>query len=317
VDYDLDADQEALRGAVATVLARHAGPARAKALSSSEAIDDDLAGALADAGYLDLLGDPDAGPLAAELVVEWVAAAAGIVPVAARALVGPAVLDGQLPPTMTVMVEGDRGPVRFAQAEAVLVVGENDARLMRLAPGALEPVATMYGYPMARVSLAGAEVLDSGPAEQARRWWRVGLAAEIAGTMRAAFDLTLAYHKQREQFGRPIGSFQALQHRMSQVYVRCEGAAWLAREAAFHRAGGERAAAAAAYAAAAAGTVCAELHQMTGAIGFTREYDLHVWTLRLQTLRLELSGAGGHARALATARWVTPRPSSSGAGAAR
>ena len=65
----------------------------------------------------------------------------------------------------------------------------------------------------------------------------------------------------------------------------------------------ERAAAAAAYAAEAAGSACLELHQMSGAIVFTREYDLHIWTLRLQALRLELGGARSHSLDLARARW--------------
>jgi hypothetical protein len=42
-------------------------------------------------------------------------------------------------------------------------------------------------------------------------------------------------------------------------------------------------------------------------MGFTREHDLHVWSLRLQALRLEAGGAAGHRRALAQARWSRPR----------
>lgn len=150
----------------------------------------------------------------------------------------------------------------------------------------------------ARVELDGGTTLATGSTEVARRWWQVALAAEIAGTMQAAFDLTLAYHKERRQFGVPIGSLQALQHRMSELYVRAQGTTWLAREAAFHGAPADRAAAAAAYGAGAAGITCTELHQMTGAIGFTREYDLHIRSLRLQALRLEMGGPKSAARSL-------------------
>ena len=63
------------------------------------------------------------------------------------------------------------------------------------------------------------------------------------------------------------------------------------------------AAGAAAYALAAAGRVFSETHQLSGAIGFTHEHDLHVWTMRLQALRVELGGVTGHCRALSATRW--------------
>jgi hypothetical protein len=76
------------------------------------------------------------------------------------------------------------------------------------------------------------------------------------------------------------------------------------REAAFRGAPSEAAATAAAYAAAAAAQVFAETHQLSGAMGFTRQHDLHVFSLRLQALRLEAGGEGAHRRAAAAARWL-------------
>jgi len=305
VDYELDAEQEQLRDAVGTLLSRRAGPARARSVGDTGGVDQELASALAGAGFLDLFAEGEAGPLEAELVVEWVAAAAGVLPIGARCLVAPSVIDTDLPATVTVMEEHASNPVRFGgTSEAILVIGDSEARLVTAAPGATEPVPSLYGYPLSRVSLAEATVVGTGDPNVARRWWQVALAAEMAGTMGAAFALTLEYQKNRKQFDRPIGSFQSLQHRMSQLYVRQQGSAWLAREAAFHGAPAEAAAAAAAYAAESAAKACVELHQMTGAIGFTREYDLHIWSLRLQALRLEMSGLRTHALALARARWA-------------
>lgn len=83
-----------------------------------------------------------------------------------------------------------------------------------------------------------------------------------------------------------------------------EGARWLAREAAWCGAPAEAAATAAAYATATAGRVFAETHQLSGAIGFTREHSLHVWSMRLQALRLELGGVAGHCSALCQTRWA-------------
>jgi hypothetical protein len=47
-----------------------------------------------------------------------------------------------------------------------------------------------------------------------------------------------------------------------------------------------------------------ETHQLSGAIGYTREHDLHVWSMRLQALRLELAGAAAQRRAVAESRWL-------------
>ncbi|HEY6131193.1 MAG TPA: hypothetical protein VIV27_04205, partial [Halioglobus sp.] len=78
---------------------------------------------------------------------------------------------------------------------------------------------------------------------------------------------------------------------------------WLAREAAWHGAQPEGVAAAAAFALQAADQIFTETHQMSGAIGFTCEFDLHVWSMRLLALRQELDGVGGARRALVAARW--------------
>jgi hypothetical protein len=53
----------------------------------------------------------------------------------------------------------------------------------------------------------------------------------------------------------------------------------------------------------AARTIAVDLHQLSGAIGFTEEYDLHLWTMRAQALRTELGGIGAHARAVTAGRW--------------
>jgi alkylation response protein AidB-like acyl-CoA dehydrogenase len=135
----------------------------------------------------------------------------------------------------------------------------------------------------------------------------VALAVEIAGTLRAALDVTLDYVKKRRQFGRAIGSFQAVQHRLAQAAALVEGTRWLALEAAGLGAPEERAAVAAAHAAAAAKHVFDETHQFTGAMGFTREHDLHATSMRLQALRLELGGVGAHRRAVAATRWPAGR----------
>jgi alkylation response protein AidB-like acyl-CoA dehydrogenase len=139
--------------------------------------------------------------------------------------------------------------------------------------------------------------------ERALSLWRLALAAECVGTMDAALSLTVDYVKQRRQFGRAIGSFQAVQHRLAQLRVQLDGARVLTYEAAHHQHSAEASATAASYATHAARLVHSETHQLTGALGFTREHDLHVWSMRLSALRIELGGTAGHRRALTSARW--------------
>jgi len=108
----------------------------------------------------------------------------------------------------------------------------------------------------------------------------VALTAEQVGAAQRALDLTVAYTKVRVQFGRPIGSFQALQHRMADLYVLVESARSLSYAAASAAAEGApdlglRAAAAKAYCSEALARVAGQMIQLHGAIGITWEHDAH------------------------------------------
>ncbi len=108
----------------------------------------------------------------------------------------------------------------------------------------------------------------------------VALTAEQVGAARRALDLTVAYTKVRVQFGRPIGSFQVLQHRMADLYVLVESARSLSYAAASAAAEGApdlglRAAAAKAYCSEALVRVAGQMIQLHGAIGITWEHDAH------------------------------------------
>jgi alkylation response protein AidB-like acyl-CoA dehydrogenase len=310
VDFELSDDQRAVVEAVDALLARHAGPARAIELAGKGAYDAALDAALAEAGFAELAFGEETGALEAALAVERVARAAGTVAFAAGALVAPLVAGRALPGPVALGQAADAGPIRFAPAARTLLVLDGDVvRVTPLAAGDVAPVRSNFGYPAGRVSEAArrrGESLGPGSGERLAAWWRVALAAEALGAMDAALRFTVGYVTQRRQFGRPIGSFQAVQHRLADCAVEVEGARWLAYEAAARGAPAEAAACAAGFALAAAGRVHRETHQLSGAIGYTTEHDLHVWSMRLQALRLELGGAGAQLRALARARWNAP-----------
>ncbi|MFJ9621189.1 acyl-CoA dehydrogenase family protein [Streptomyces sp. NPDC101181] len=98
------------------------------------------------------------------------------------------------------------------------------------------------------------------------------LAAEAVGTAASALERTVEYVKGREQFGRPIGSFQAVKHRLADLYVRVEAARSAAYYAAWDPDAGPLALA---QALEAARITTAEAVQLHGGIGFTWEHEAH------------------------------------------
>ena len=227
MDLTLNNEQEALQDAVRLLAERHAGPERARALGE-DGYDTELFDALAGSGFFDVWAEPEVGPLGAELVVEGVARALGRVHVGARALVAPAVLGPDVPGPVALAVAGATAPVRFgAHAAALLVLDGDDARALSAAEASPRPTPGRFEYPMATVATDGGRPLGRGSGDLLRRWWQVSLAAEMAATSAAALAMTVDYLKERHQFGRPLASFQAIQHRLAEaeVWVRAGGTA--------------------------------------------------------------------------------------------
>lgn len=105
--------------------------------------------------------------------------------------------------------------------------------------------------------------------------------AEMVGGAQKVLDMTVAYASQRKQFGRPVGSFQAVQHHCANMATDILGSRLIAYEAIWHLSEGREAAeqvsVAKAWVSEAYRRVCALGHQVHGAIGFTHEYDLHYY----------------------------------------
>jgi alkylation response protein AidB-like acyl-CoA dehydrogenase len=123
----------------------------------------------------------------------------------------------------------------------------------------------------------------------------IATSAEMLGVMEEALDLAVAYMKTREQFGRPIGSFQALQHRAVNDHTEIELTRSLLYQVcgAFDAGHGHRSLAAAVNARAsdAVLSVTKSVIQMHGAIGFTDEYDAGLYLRRAMTLAARYGNA--------------------------
>lgn len=310
MNFDLGDDQRAIVEAVDALLARHAGAARAIEVAAKGKYDEVLDTALGEAGFAEIATATATGLLDAALLVEAVARAGGVVAIGAGALIAPGLTGRTLAGPVAVATADARGPVRFAAHARTLLIHDGDrARIAELRPGDVAPLRSNFGYPMGRIApeaLRRGDALETGSGARLAALWRVALAAETVGSMRASLAVTLDYVKRRRQFGRAIGSFQAVQHRLAECFVWTEGARWLALEAAWAGAPAEAAATAAAHALSAAGRVFEETHQLSGAMGYTREHDLHVFSMRLPALRLELGGVAAQRRAVAEARWAKP-----------
>ncbi|MDX3227771.1 acyl-CoA dehydrogenase family protein [Streptomyces sp. ME19-01-6] len=255
-----------------------------------------------------------AGPLPVELAVAWVeagrhgvpgplvetAAAAVLLAAAAeRADAVAAVAKDWLPriaagQAMVTLAAPAGGPYALDAdaADAVFVV-EGERLRAAAGHGPVQPSLD----PARRLArpLGGGQVLASGPAvaaaaARAADWAAFATAAQALGTGLALLERTVAYAKQRSQFGRPIGSFQSVKHQLADVLIALEFARPLLYGAALAladgtaRAGAEVAAAkvAAGEAAYAAARTALQLH---GAIGYTDEYDLSLWIRKARALR--------------------------------
>jgi alkylation response protein AidB-like acyl-CoA dehydrogenase len=134
----------------------------------------------------------------------------------------------------------------------------------------------------------------------------VALSAEQAGAAARALEITVAYTKARVQFGRPIGSFQALQHRMADLHVLVQAArsvSYAAAAAAQQDAPDLplRAATAKAYCSEALQRVSAEMIQLHGAIGMTWEHEAHRFFKRAHGAAQLLGSPAEHVARIAAA----------------
>jgi alkylation response protein AidB-like acyl-CoA dehydrogenase len=132
----------------------------------------------------------------------------------------------------------------------------------------------------------------------------VALCAESVGGAQRCLDLSVAYAKQRQQFGRPIGSFQAIKHKCANMLLGVESARSAAYYAGWAAAEGEAelpalAALAKAYASETYFRCAAEAIQIHGGVGFTWEYDPHLYFKRARASEALLGTPSYHRERLA------------------
>ncbi|MDB6101359.1 MAG: acyl-CoA dehydrogenase [Gammaproteobacteria bacterium] len=295
MDFKLSPDQDALVSAVD----RLAEGFEAKPTESHgfALVGHNLEKELEDGQYFDIAQIPELGPLTAAMAVERLARLPCTAEIALSMLVRPQ-LPGEWPRSLAV-AENLR-PGRFlATAKTVLVIQGETVGIVQPAAHEVVAVESLFAYPMGKLKEGTTtQPLSSSEAANIRKWLRIALAAEISGLLQAAVASAVEHLSTRKQFGRPLGTFQALRHRMAECAVLAGGVRWLALKAAGTGDDGD-AALAASHAQESATRVVYDVHQMLAAMGMTLEHPLHLWTYRLKALLSELGGRGGQARAVA------------------
>jgi alkylation response protein AidB-like acyl-CoA dehydrogenase len=184
-----------------------------------------------------------------------------------------------------------------AQGAAVLVLPQGDDGVLVERSAAdvkpLELIDSTRSY--AQVEASGGDPLPDAHLHRGADRLMVAIAAELTGIAQRAMEMAVAYAKDREQFGRPIGSYQAVSHRCAKMLLDTEEARSLTYYAAW-TAGAEpeslplAASMAKARASDAAWEVAASALQVLGGIGFTWEHDLH-FLLKRAKVTGELMGS--------------------------
>jgi alkylation response protein AidB-like acyl-CoA dehydrogenase len=199
----------------------------------------------------------------------------------------PGIATGEARGAAGVLIDGRAPLVPDAEGAAVIVLLEPGGRATLVEPSAadIEPVDTIDSTrKFASVSTDGGDALEGDVNGGADRI-ATALAAELTGVAQRTMDFAVEYAKERKQFERPIGAYQAVSHRCAQMLMEVESARALTYFAAY-AADSEpdelslAASTAKAYASDAGWRVSASSLQVHGGIGFTWEHDLHFFLKR-------------------------------------
>jgi alkylation response protein AidB-like acyl-CoA dehydrogenase len=286
--FEFDEDQRLLQQAVRETLAKTAALpeeelwATYQGLGWLEAPPVELAIVLEELGYV-------ADPTPFLATATWFAPLAGRLPTGS----GTAVFDG----AGRFVLDADRADeIALLTSDGVVVVSGADVTAERVATFDTR----LHVAHVAHVSAVGVgAALVEGVPDLAL----MGLAATTVGACRRILDLVVAHVKQREQFGVPIGSFQAVKHKAADMYVAIARARVLAYFSALTIAEDDPRRARAALMAKAAAGECQQVvqrngAQLFGAMGFNWESELHTYLKRAMAGNLLLGPASVHRKSL-------------------
>jgi len=317
---EFDADQKLWQGTVRDAVAKQCPPSLVRSVAEQGADPAPLWKAYVDAGWTEMSDPENAVELA--IVVEELGRATDPTPflatmtqyapliadrfephesgtavfagVTAHRDVDGWVLDG----TARYVLDGDRADrLAVVTSGGVFVVAAGDVSAHRIP--VFDPVLHVADVSFAGLRVSEAARVTAADADRSRHVALAGMALTMVGACQRILDLVLEHVRERHQFGVPIGSFQAIQHKAADMHVAIERARALGYFAALTIAADDpRRRLAAAMAKAAAGECQALVFrsglQSFGAMGFTWENDLQFALKRAKAGELMLGGAAEH-----------------------
>jgi alkylation response protein AidB-like acyl-CoA dehydrogenase len=319
MDFELTDDQQALRDAARDLLDDLASPAAVRAhVASGAPYDVKLWRAVLDQGWMGIAVPEDAGglglgPVELAVVLEEVGRHAAPVPYAESVLalhglnLAGRPIDALLAGDAIGSVAWGGFPASAAPFADVCVVADENGDItgvVEFDAGNRPPAQPAMDVTRALGWVDAASAAPVAVGFNVLDWGALLSSALLLGGAQSALDMAVAYAKNRVQFGKPIGSFQAVKHRCADMLVDVEGMRSTVYYAAWALAAGDRDASIAAstakiWCADAGPRVMASSLQVHGGIGFTWEHDLHFFLKRAQLDAVMFGDASFHRQRLA------------------
>ncbi|HEY2602430.1 MAG TPA: acyl-CoA dehydrogenase family protein [Thermoleophilaceae bacterium] len=322
MNFDFTDDQQAIKRTANEFLASRYKPEKRRELAEAGSYDDGLWSEISELGWPGIFigeehGGQGLGTIELVILQEELGFALAPTPFFSNAAAGflieqagsdeqkerllPGIASGDARGTVGIVSNGEAPLVPDADSAAVIVLVDGDSATVVEADSAeLETRDTMDStrrFSTVRANGDGEQL--GGDVRGGLDRAEIALAAELVGVAQWAMDAAVAYAKDRKQFDRPIGSYQAVAHRCAQMMLEVEGsrsavyyAGWTAENEPETTA--LAASMAKAYAADAGWRVTASSLQVHGGIGFTWEHDLHFFLKRARTDGYLLGSARSH-----------------------
>jgi alkylation response protein AidB-like acyl-CoA dehydrogenase len=327
LNFDFTDDQQAIKRTAKEMLAARFKPERVRELAEADEHDEGAWKEMAELGWPGIFIDEEHGGQGLGIVelailMEELGYALAPVPFLSNAAAGlvlqhagsdeqkerwlPGIASGEARGTVGIAHDGEARLVPdAASAELIVLLSlDGSASVLESSAADIEPFDAMdRTRRFARVRAQGGDAL-AGDGEAALARILTALAAETVGVAQRAMEMAVEYARDRKQFGRPIGSYQAVSHRCAQMLLEVEGS----RSAAYYAAWcadaepeslPAAASMAKAYASDAGWRVCGSSLQVHGGIGFTWEHDLHFYLKRAKTNAVLYGSATEHRERIA------------------
>jgi alkylation response protein AidB-like acyl-CoA dehydrogenase len=308
MNFDFSDDQQAIKRTAHELLEQRFKPERVRELAEAGRYDDDVWSELGELGWPGIFiaeahGGQGLGTVELVILMEELGYALAPLPFLSNAAAGlvlqhggtdeqkerwlPGVASGAARGAVG-LVPADGEPALVADgdsAEVIVLLTRDGGTVVEASAAEIEPVESIDSTRrFARVRASNGDALegDGGPGT-----WRVAaaVAAELTGVAQHAMEMAVEYARDRKQFDRPIGAYQAVSHRCAQMLLEVESARSMAYYAGW-TADSEpeslplAAAMAKSYASDAGWRVTSSALQVLGGIGFTWEHDLHFFLKR-------------------------------------